>query len=107
MTIENPYPDPPASGGGLLPNRAGDQERAHRRALHLAWAEGYDAGTIDAAKAHLAVERDLERLREALTTDATWLARLARGSSWPGEMAQRVEDAADRISALATPEADR
>ena len=39
-----------------------------------------------------------ERLREALR-DAVWLARLARGSSWPGEMAQRVEDAAGRVSA--------
>ena len=42
-----------------------------------------------------------ERLREALR-DAAWLARLARGSSWPGEMAQRVEDAADRVTAAAS-----
>ena len=41
-----------------------------------------------------------ERLREALD-EAAWLAKLARGSSWPGEMAQRVEDAADRVSAAA------
>ena len=31
--------------------------------------------------------------------DAVWMAKLARGSSWPGEMAQRVQDAADRTIA--------
>ena len=41
------------------------------------------------------------RLREALR-EAAWLAKLARGSSWPGEMAQRVEDAADRVMAAAS-----
>lgn len=29
--------------------------------------------------------------------DAVWLAKLARGSSWPGEMAHRVEIAAERV----------
>ena len=41
------------------------------------------------------------RLREALR-EAAWLAKLARGSSWPGEMAQRVEDAADHVMAAAS-----
>ena len=31
--------------------------------------------------------------------DAVWMAKLARGASWPGEMAQRVQDAADRTIA--------
>lgn len=35
---------------------------------------------------------------EQIRSDAAWIARLARGSSWPGEMAQRVEDACDRVS---------
>ena len=52
----------------------------------------------------LTAERD--RLREASNTlaavraDAMWMARLARGSSWPGEMAHQVETAADRVMSL-------
>ena len=34
---------------------------------------------------------------EAVAVDAAWLARLARGGSWPGEMAERVEQAARRV----------
>ena len=35
--------------------------------------------------------------------DAVWRAKLARGSSWPGEMAHQVECAAERvISAMGT-----
>ena len=37
-----------------------------------------------------------KRLR-AVLTDAAYLARLARGSSWPGDMAERVERAAERV----------
>ena len=32
-----------------------------------------------------------------VAADALWMAKLARGSSWPNEMAQRVDDAADRV----------
>lgn len=39
--------------------------------------------------------------------DAVWLAQLARGSSWPGEMAQRVEDAARRVIDLFGTEAQK
>ena len=52
----------------------------------------------------LTAERD--RLREAANTlaavraDAMWMARLARSSSWPGEMAHRVEVAAERVLSL-------
>ena len=63
----------------------------------------------DTARLHdenrrLTAERD--RLREAanvlaaVRADAMWLARLARGSSWPGEMAHRVEVAAERVLSL-------
>ena len=54
--------------------------------------------------AALTAERD--RLREAANTlaavraDAMWMARLARSSSWPGEMAHRVEVAAERVLSL-------
>lgn len=34
-----------------------------------------------------------------LMSDISWLARLARGSSWPGEMAERVEATAARVIA--------
>lgn len=47
---------------------------------------------------------EVQRLRD-ITTDVLWLTRLAVGSSWPGEMAERVERAAARIrAALGDPE---
>lgn len=39
--------------------------------------------------------------------DAVWLAKLARGSSWPCEMAERVERAADRVVTHLGTDADR
>jgi len=39
--------------------------------------------------------------------DAVWLAKLARGSSWPGEMAERVESAAERVIGAMGTDADR
>ena len=53
-----------------------------------------------------------QQVYEALTEaeqvkgDAAWMAQLARGSSWPIDMAQRVEDAAGRVIAWAD-EGDR
>ena len=44
---------------------------------------------------------EVERLR-AVLVDAAYLARLARGSSWPGDMAERVERMAERVIATAT-----
>ena len=32
-----------------------------------------------------------------IAADALWMAKLARGSSWPGEMAHQVDTAADRV----------
>ena len=34
---------------------------------------------------------------DQVVRDAVWLAKLARGSSWPGEMAELVERAAERV----------
>lgn len=46
--------------------------------------------------------RNEVRMREiAIRSDAVWLARLARSSSWPGEMAQRVEEAAAHVESWA------
>ena len=39
--------------------------------------------------------------------DAVWLAKLARGSSWPGEMAHQVECAAERVISAMGTDADR
>lgn len=39
--------------------------------------------------------------------DAVWLAKLARGSSWPGEMAHQVECAAGRVISAMGSDADR
>ena len=35
--------------------------------------------------------------RRTIMADVAWLARLVRGSSWPGEMAEQVERAAERV----------
>lgn len=53
----------------------------------------------------------LERVTDAnagqvppqLAADAVWLAKLARGSSWPGDMAQRVEQAAEYVISTLSP----
>ena len=39
--------------------------------------------------------------------DVVWMAKLARGSSWPGEMAHAVEQAANRVIALLGTDADQ
>lgn len=39
--------------------------------------------------------------------DAVFLAKLARGSSWPSEMAHRVEVAAERVIRAMGTDADR
>lgn len=46
------------------------------------------------------------KVRE-LREDVTWLAKLAQGSSWPGEMAHRVQRAADRVVHEFGTDADR
>lgn len=44
---------------------------------------------------------------DEVVRDAVWLAKLARGSSWPGEMAERVESAAERVIGAMGTDADR
>lgn len=46
-------------------------------------------------------------IRPEVMRDAVWLAKLARGSSWPGEMAHRVEIAAERVIETLGDEDDR
>ncbi len=46
------------------------------------------------------------KVRE-LAEDIVWLAKLAQGSSWPGEMADRVQRAADRVVSELGSDADR
>ena len=46
------------------------------------------------------------KVRE-LREDVAWLAKLAQGSSWPGEMAHRVQVAADRVIREFGTDADR
>ena len=42
-----------------------------------------------------------------IAPDAVWMAKLARGGSWPGEMAERVERAANRVITALGDDADR
>ena len=51
--------------------------------------------------------RDASNVLAAVRNDAMWMARLARGSSWPGEMAHQVEQGAERVLALLAPLDDR
>lgn len=46
---------------------------------------------------HLPIGAEAVVLTEDEWRDVQWLARLARGSSWPGEMAHNVETAAARL----------
>lgn len=58
----------------------------------------FDAPTATENQATEVVRLRAENARlVALLPDAKYLAQLARGSSWPGEMADRVERAADRV----------
>lgn len=57
------------------------------------WADG-TTPTPSSVTDEEAAER---RVSEQVAADAVWMAKLARGSSWPGEMAQRVDDAAARV----------
>ena len=74
-------------------------DRAELLRAAAALARTVALAEADAENQRLSAEN--ARLREALR-EAAWLAKLARGSSWPGEMAQRVEDAADRVMAAAS-----
>ena len=73
-------------------------------ALALARAAGQDDEDADwwerRAEAVVAAMTEAGLLPSAdLRRDIIWLARLARGSSWPGEMAERVEATAARVIA--------
>ncbi len=59
------------------------------------WERRAEAVVVAMTEAGLLPSADLRR-------DIIWLARLAQGSSWPGEMADRVEQAAQRAARWAT-----
>jgi hypothetical protein len=84
-----------------------------RRAVVKAFADHFPMAAYDrlnrAADAVLAVPAIADALaRDAkVAEDIVWLAKLAQGSSWPGEMADRVQRAADRVVLEYGSKADR
>lgn len=84
---------------GYWHNRAVDG-KAHCN--HYAHEIGGDCGNPD-----LGVWTPLVKMTPQLAEDVAWLAKLARGSSWPGEMAERVEQAANRVIREYGSDADR
>ncbi len=74
-------------------------ERAVQLLRHSARVSPILRDAVDDVSAYVrTIEAENERLR-ALLSDAAYLARLARGSSWPWDMAERVERAAERVIA--------
>lgn len=69
---------------------------------HYAHQVGGECGKPD-----LGVWTPLVKMGPQLEQDVLWLAKLARGSSWPGEMADRVQKAADRVVVEYGTHADR
>jgi hypothetical protein len=84
---------------GYWHNRAVDG-KAHCN--HYAHDIGGECG-----KPELGVWTPLVKMTPPLASDVVWLANLARGSSWPGSMAQHVEDAANRVIREYGTDADR
>jgi len=69
---------------------------------HYAHEIGGDCGKPD-----LGVWTPLVKMTPRLAEDIVWLAKLAQGSSWPGEMAHGVQQAADRVIVEYGTHADR
>ena len=69
---------------------------------HYAHSVGGDCGEPE-----LGVWTPLVKLTPEMADDIVWLAKLAQGSSWPGEMADRVQRAADRVVSELGSDADR
>lgn len=55
----------------------------------------------------LGVWTPLVKLTPEMAEDIVWLAKLAQGSSWPGEVAYWVQRAADRVVSELGSDADR
>lgn len=84
-----------------MPEQSEEIRRLATEAIESQLAYYSGEVVIDAETFYVPVLRlvaEVERLRK-VENDALWLARLACGSSWPMEMAQRVEDAAARVRA--------
>lgn len=84
---------------GYWHNRAVDG-KAHCN--HYAHDVGGDCG-----KAELGVWTPLVKMGPQMAADVVWLAQMARGSSWPLDMAEHVERAADRVIREFGTDADR
>jgi hypothetical protein len=75
---------------GYWHNRAVDGKQVCN---HYARQIGGECGHPD-----LGVWTPLVKQDKQVERDAIWLAHLASGSSWPGEMANAVQVAADRVA---------
>lgn len=61
------------------------------------WLRGCQTIEVAGKSIEATIGAEVVILPAAVVADALWMAKLARGSSWPNEMAQRVDDAADRV----------
>jgi len=61
------------------------------------WLQGCQTIQVAGETVTATIGAEVVILPADIAADALWMAKLARGSSWPGEMAQRVDDAADRV----------
>lgn len=81
----------------------------HNRAVDgKQWCNHYapDIGG-DCGKPDLGVWTPLVKMPKEIAQDVVWLAKLAQGCSWPGEMADGVQRAADRVIHVYGTDADR
>jgi len=66
--------------------------------------ESFPAYLADVVRAAYAADPTIlgtERAPQCIVDDIAWAARAIRGSSWPGDMAQDVENRAARLTAFA------
>ena len=78
---------------------------APRTTPHEVWPTHVARAALSVPVVRDALARDAQ-VREA-AADAVWMAKLARGSSWPGEMAQAVDNAAERVIRALGTDGDR
>ena len=93
---------------------AADESEVYVTALGMACSDGWSDGEsamqfyIETARTHVeAAPTPLVKMTPQAAEDVVWLAKLAQGSSWPGEMADRVQRAADRVVCEYGTDADR
>ena len=93
---------------------AADESEVYVTALVLACSDGWSDGEsamqsyIETARTHVeTAPPPLAKMTPQAAEDVVWLAKLAQSSSWPGEMADRVQRAADRVVREYGSDADR